>query len=256
MNADQHRKVAVVTGSSSGIGRATAERLAEEGYDLILHGLNDGAGIAEAVAAVRSRGADARYAVGDIRDPSTPAAVIALAEQYYGRLDALVNCAGAGLTKRFTAITAEEWGGIIDMHLGAATTTCRAAYPMLQASRGAVVNVSSLAATVGLPGRVGYGTAKAALEGFTLNLGCEWAPEGIRVNAVAPGTILTPLVSANFDKGLLDEREVLQRTPMNRLGEPSEVAAVVWFLLSNNASYMTGQTLHVDGGWSSWGGWS
>lgn len=138
----------------------------------------------------------------------------------------------------------------------AATASCRAAFPLLEDSGGSIVNISSLAATVALPGRVAYGSAKAAIEGFTLNLACEWAPSAVRVNAIAPGTILTPLVQKNFATGLLDRDAVLDRTPMRRLGEPAEVAAVAAFLLSEDASYMTGQTLHVDGGWSCWGGWS
>ena len=116
--------------------------------------------------------------------------------------------------------------------------------------------ISSIAATAALPGRVGYGTVKAAVEGLTRNLACEWAPDGIRVNAVAPGTILTPLVKRNFETGLLDPDGVLDRTPMHRFGRPEEVASAVSFLVSGASSYITGQTLHVDGGWSCWAGWS
>ncbi len=118
-----------------------------------------------------------------------------------------------------------------------------------------MVNVSSLAAALSLPQRVAYTSAKAAIEGFTRALAAEWAGHGIRVNAVAPGTITTPLVERNFAAGLLDERRVLERTPLGRLGAPREVATVIRFLLSPDASYITGQTLRVDGGWSVWGGW-
>jgi NAD(P)-dependent dehydrogenase (short-subunit alcohol dehydrogenase family) len=116
--------------------------------------------------------------------------------------------------------------------------------------------MSSLAAGTALSGRAGYGAAKAGLEGLTRQLACEWAADGIRVNAIAPGTILTPLVRNNFAKGLLDEAQVLERTPLGRLGEPSEIATVARFLASKDASYITGQTLSVDGGWSIWGGWT
>lgn len=251
-----HRKRAVVTGSSSGIGAAIALRLARDGYDLVLHGFKDTQALSEVTDQVQVAGARAASLTGDIRDPDVPDALVRLAQVELGGLDALVNNAGSGLTKSFMNIEREDWASLLDMHLGAATAACRAAFPLLSQSRGSVVNISSVAASVALPGRVGYGSAKAALEGFTLNVACEWAPDGVRVNAIAPGTILTPLVRHNFDHGLLDHQRVLERTPMRRLGEPEEVASVAAFLLSGDASYITGQTLHVDGGWSCWGGWS
>lgn len=250
------RRRAVVTGSSSGIGRAIAVRLAQDGYDLVLHGLNDGEALREVAGQVESFGTRAVWLAGDIRDPDVPEALIALSVAEFGGLDALVNNAGAGLTRRFVDVDVADWTSILAMHLGAAAAGCRAAFPLLEQSGGSVVNISSLAATVALPGRVAYGSAKAAVEGLTLNLACEWAPSAVRVNAIAPGTILTPLVVKNFATGLLDRDAVLDRTPMRRLGQPAEVAAVAAFLLSADASYMTGQTLHVDGGWSCWGGWS
>lgn len=106
-----------------------------------------------------------------------------------------------------------------------------------------------------MPGRVAYSSAKGSIISFTRALACEWAPEGIRVNAVAPGTIVTPLVERNFALGFLDRDKVLERTPLGRLGQPGEVATCIAFLLSRDASYITGQTIFVDGGWSAWGGW-
>ena len=249
-------RTAIVTGSSSGIGRAVALRLARAGWSLVLHGLNDDDDLHSVEAEVASLGQSATALAGDVLDPAVPEALVELAAEGHGGIDAVVSNAGSGLTKEFTDISASEWTDLLQMHLGAATGLCRAAHPHLKESKGSVVNISSVAASRGLPGRVGYGSAKAAVEGFTLNLACEWAPQGIRVNAVAPGTITTPLVERNFALGLLDREAVLERTPMRRLGDPDEVAAVVVFLVSDDASYMTGQTLHVDGGWSHWGGWS
>lgn len=250
------RKVAVVTGSSSGIGRATARTLAAEGYDLVLHGLLDSEQLAEAQAECEQRQARVVAVAGDMRDERIVEWLIETAETTFGRIDAVVSNAGAGLTKNFLDIGPDDWRDVIALHLGAATALCRGAFKFLQAHGGSVVLMSSVAAGVSLPGRAAYGTAKAAIEGLARNLGCEWARDGVRVNAVAPGTILTPLVEANFSTGLLDPNGVLDRTPMHRFGTPEEVASVVHFLLSDASSYMTGQTLHVDGGWSSWGGWS
>ena len=250
------RRRAVVTGSSSGIGLAIASRLAQDGYDLVMHGLDDGAALADAVGTVESLGAKVAWLTGDVRDPDLPEALVRLAESELGGLDALVNNAGAGLTKPFVDLEREDWASLLAMHLGAVTAACHAAYPLLLQSRGSVVNISSLAAALALPGRVGYGTVKAAVEGLTRNLACEWAADGVRVNAIAPGTIETPLVQRNFEQGLLDREAVLDRTPMRRLGRPSEIASVAAFLMSQDASYLTGQVLRVDGGWSCWGGWS
>lgn len=257
MNTELHpRRRALVTGSSSGIGRAIATRLAQDGYDLVMHGLKDDQALAEAVSTCESLGAKVAWLTGDVRHPETLEELVKVAESTLGGLDALVNNAGSGLTKPFVDLDPEDWTSLVTMHLGAAAVACRAAYPLLKESYGSVVNLSSLAAALALPGRVGYGSAKAAVEALTRNLACEWAVHGVRVNAVAPGTIETPLVEKNFAQGLLDREAVLERTPMRRLGRPSEIAAVAAFLLSSDSSYMTGQTLRVDGGWSCWGGWS
>lgn len=255
MSSKTHRR-AVVTGSSSGIGLAIALRLAEQGYDLVMHSLQDGPELQDAVHSVESLGVTVARLAGDVRDPRVVESLVELADSTLGGMSGLVNNAGSGLTKPFIDIGRDDWNDLLATHLQAATTAARCAHPMLRESQGSVVNISSVAAHLALPGRVGYGTVKAALEGFTRNLASEWAADRIRVNAIAPGTIETPLVAANFERGLLDRDAVLDRTPMRRLGRPSEIATVADFLLSDASSYMTGQTLRVDGGWSCWGGWS
>lgn len=256
MSGGQGRPVAIVTGSSSGIGRACAVELAHSGWNVVVHGLDDDQDLTECEREVRAEGTDCVAVAGNVADPATTEALVAAAVSRFGRLDGVVSNAGAGMTRSFVEIDDAGWHELWAVHLAAAARLLRTAQPLLAVRGGSVVGMSSLAASRALAGRVGYGAVKAGLEGLVRQLAAEWAPTGIRVNAVAPGTIRTPLVERNLARGLLDERGVLGRTPMGRLGAPGEIATVVRFLLSTDASYVTGQALAVDGGWSIFGGWS
>ncbi|MGH3449746.1 MAG: SDR family NAD(P)-dependent oxidoreductase, partial [Haloechinothrix sp.] len=191
-----------------------------------------------------------------LRDPEVPAGLAELATNNFGKLEGLVNNAGAGIAKEFQDLSDADWEDQFNLHVRAPAALCRATSQLLKAARGAVVNISSLAAVLTVPKRVAYGAAKAGVEGLTRTLACEWAKDGVRVNAIAPGTIATPLVDKNLRAGTLDRDRVLERTPMGRFGTPQEIASVASFLLSDDAAYMTGQVLRVDGGWSVWGGWT
>jgi NAD(P)-dependent dehydrogenase (short-subunit alcohol dehydrogenase family) len=247
--------ISIVTGSSSGIGRATAERLARRGQSIVVHGL-DAAETNDAREQLDSAGTVVRSVSGDMADPETIVNLLEAAKSLPGDLTRVVSNAGAGLTADFEQIDDTGWYRLFETHLLAATRLMRAAGPLLVRSGGCAVITSSIAGRVAVPGRVGYGAIKSGLEGLVRGLASEWGPRGVRVNAVSPGTITTPLVQRNFDTGLLDHQGVLERTPLRRFGSPEEVAAVIDFLLSDDATYVTGQTLPVDGGWSSWGGWS
>jgi NAD(P)-dependent dehydrogenase (short-subunit alcohol dehydrogenase family) len=250
------RPTAIVTGSSSGIGRACALELASTGWDLVVHGRTHGEDLAETVALSEALGARTVPVAGDVRENATAEDLVATAISNFGRIDGVINNAGTGLTKRFVDLVDDDWSSLLQMHVMSAARLLRLAHRHLVETGGAVVNMSSLAGNTAIPGRTGYGSVKAGLDGLTMQLAAEWAPEGIRVNSIAPGTILTPLVIRNFERGLLDEQQVLHRTPLGRLGIPSEIATVARFLLTADSSYITGQTLRVDGGWSVWGGWS
>lgn len=244
------RPWALVTGAAAGIGAACAAELADRGYALVVADLPG-----EAADQLNERwaGVDAVPVAADVRTDEGIEALGAAVDRA-GELAALVNNAGTGLTKPVEQIAAAEWDDLFAVHVRAHFRLVARCSSALRAAAGSVVNVSSVAAHVGLPGRTAYGATKAAIEGFTRSLAGEWAPHGVRVNAVAPGTIRTPLVERNFERGLLDPDMVLARTPMGRFGTSAEVAKVVAFLASTDASYVTGQTICVDGGWTSWGG--
>jgi NAD(P)-dependent dehydrogenase (short-subunit alcohol dehydrogenase family) len=230
MNASE-RRVVIVTGAASGIGKATAARLGEAGWTVVGADLNEAAGVVSC----------------DVTSLDSVAAAVAHCVETHGALDAVVNAAGSGRPVRFLEATDEIWSQTLDVNLLGTVRVCREALPHLRrsacAERGIVNFTSQAAKTGGLLIGAPYSAAKAAVLCLTKTLAAELGPDGIRVNAVAPGIVETPFL--DLVPGIRDRGPQL---PLGRIGRPEEVAAVVAFLLSTDAAYLTGEIVDVNGG--------
>ena len=248
-------RTAVVTGGSRGLGRAIAQGLAEAGADLILIGRDE-----EALEAARSElVALGRWVAVVPGDVSTPAGAEAACRQVLNRnrpVDVLINNVGGRRVDLPTEdMPVEQWQQLIDLNLTSALVCCQQLCKgMLARGRGAVVNVTSIAGPLAIKGIRGrhYETAKAALTALTKSLAADWAPRGVRVNAVAPGVFLTAPNRRWFSEKPEFETEFVSHIPMARLGEPDELAPAALFLASDASSYVTGTTVVVDGGYTLW----
>ncbi len=241
-------KRALVTGASRGIGRAVAQRLAADGAAIAVNYHTSEAEATEVVSAITSSGGTAVSIGGDVSDAAQAAATVATAAEALGGLDILVNNAGITRDNLVLRLSEEEWDAVLDVNLkGAFLCTKAALRPMLRQRSGRIINMTSVVAGTGNPGQANYAAAKAGLIGLTKTVAREVASRGITVNAVAPGFISTRMVEAITE----EQRElVLGRIPLARFGTPADVAACVAFLASDDAGYITGQVLGVDGGLS------
>jgi 3-oxoacyl-[acyl-carrier protein] reductase len=235
-------QVAVVTGASRGIGKACALRLAEEGARVVVNYQRSAAAAEAVVAEIVARGGEAFAIQADVADPEGAAALVDAAVSRYGSLQILVNNAGITRDALLLRMKPEDFDAVLAVDLRGPYLVTRAALrPMLKARYGRIVNVASVAGLVGNAGQANYAAAKAGLIGFTKAVAREVADRNITVNAVAPGFIETDMT-----RDLPDSlREMI---PAGRTGSPAEVAAVVAFLASTEAAYITGETVRVDGG--------
>lgn len=240
---------AVVTGGSRGIGRAVAGLLAARGANLVLVGRVASTLSAEAQSLTQRFGAKAAVVAGDVADAQTGERALAMAIERFGRVDILANIAGAFPTALLADTTDEQYAASIAANLTGTFCMCRAVLPtMLRQGRGAIVNMSSMAARFPTPGLSVYSASKAGIEAFTRAIAAEAAPR-VRVNAVSAGPTLTEAVAALVASDTTGAvAAVTKSLPLSRMGAPEEIAEAVLFLASQRASFITGQTLHVNGG--------
>jgi NAD(P)-dependent dehydrogenase (short-subunit alcohol dehydrogenase family) len=234
-------RVVVVTGGARGIGAAIGQVFLDDGALVIAVDLDEPEDPGRGVRSLRADVADWQSIEGAFRQ---------IVDEF-GRVDVLVNNAGIQRLGLIDQIDREDWKRVIDVHLYGTYHCSALALPLMKAvGRGAIVNISSVASSLALPGRGPYSAAKAAILGLTRVMAVEVASIGIRVNAVAPGFTRTAFIEQGMRDGSLDESWMIQEVPLGRLATPREIANVVKFLASDEASYITGQTIYVDGGWT------
>jgi NAD(P)-dependent dehydrogenase (short-subunit alcohol dehydrogenase family) len=243
-------RVVLVTGAASGIGRATAEALAGLGARIVASDIDTEAGAA-AARTLSDGGADVRFVAGDVAEEAATGALVAAAVDAWGRLDAAANCAGVGAGHAEThAYPVDVWDRIVAVNLRGTWLSMRAEIPAILAhgGGGAIVNVSSTLGLRGAPNGSPYSASKHGVIGLTRTAAIEYAQRGIRVNAVCPGAIDTPMMDETFARFPGFREALTGFVPMGRMGAATEVAAAIVWLLSDAASFITGETLTVEGG--------
>jgi len=244
-------RVAVITGAGRGIGLAVARRFAQQGAIIIIADISDERG-ERASEELRAEGLSAHYLPLDVTDPDAVEGVVRRVASEWGRLDVWVNNAGLAEHGPSEALSPASWQRSIGIMLSGAFYGCQSAgRVMLALGRGSIINVASVNGLVAQAGRAAYCAAKAGTIRLTEVLAAEWAGRGVRVNAVAPSVFPTELIVSALQTGAATLDGYVGRTPARRLGELEELTGTFLFLASDAASYITGQTLRVDGGWVS-----
>jgi len=248
-------RVAIVTGGTSGIGAATVREFTGLGVQVMIASIEDEAGVAMVAELCAAHGANAaRFIHADVSDIGQVQAMVEATDQAFGRLDILVNNAGVGTLGETPDLPTEEWHQVIGVNLNAVFYACKFAIPLMRRhGAGAIVNTASISGLAGDYGFTAYNASKGAVINYTRSLALDHARDNIRVNAVCPGLIVTALTSPIL--GMDAVRDGMVSTiPLQRFGQPEEIARVIRFLASDDASFMTGAIVAVDGGLTAWTG--
>ncbi len=238
-------KVAIITGSSRGIGKAAALALAEQGAKVVVNYARSGGAADEVIAEITGNGGEAIALQADVSKADEVDAMVKATLDKFGRIDVLVNNAGITRDTLLLRMKPEDWQAVIDLNLTGVFLCTRAVSKiMLKQRSGRIINISSVAGLMGNPGQANYSAAKAGVIGFTKTIAKELAPRGITANAVAPGFIATDMT-----EDLKNTEDILKYIPLGRYGQPEEVAGLIRFLAADPAAaYITGQVMNVDGG--------
>jgi NAD(P)-dependent dehydrogenase (short-subunit alcohol dehydrogenase family) len=244
-----HGNTALITGASKGLGKAMALALAEAGARLILVSRNLEL-LDQTASAVRQLGTDAAVFQADVTDEQQIARVEKAVREQFGKLHILINNAGINIRKSVTDFTLEEWRQVMDTSLTSSFLMCRAFVPMMTGQGyGRIINLTSIMSHVSIAGRSAYSACKTALLGFTRALALELAPEQITVNGISPGPFATEMNTALMQNPEIN-RQFLSKIPLGRWGKPEEVGQLAVYLCSEDAGFITGTDILIDGGWT------
>jgi NAD(P)-dependent dehydrogenase (short-subunit alcohol dehydrogenase family) len=240
-------KVTVVFGGAGGIGADVATRLAAEGDRIVIADLN------EEAARAHAETIGAAAVACDITNPEQCARAAQTAVDRFGRLDGAVNCAGISKPADSVSLAPADWARMVDIQLNGTFYAAQACAQRMWETGGAIVFITSINAEAAFPRRAAYCASKAGVAMLTKVLAIEWAARRIRVNAVGPSHVATPMTQRNIAAGNISESEICARVPLGRLAQPADVADAVSFLLGAKSAFITGQSLYVDGGWLAYG---
>ncbi len=245
-------KLAAITGGASGIGRAIAETFAAEGAKVLILDVNEQNG-SDTVEAIRSAGGQADFSKTDITDFAAVEKLFNDAAAQHGSFDVLVNSAGIAAVGSIETCSPDEFDRVMNVNVKGTFNTCKAAVGLMKGKKGAIVNLASVASRLGIPDRLAYGTSKGAILTMTYSIATDYVKHGIRCNAIAPARIHTPFVDGFIAKNYPgQEKEMFAKLsatqPIGRMGQPCEIAAAALFLASDDAGFITGTCLDVDGG--------
>ena len=246
-------KVAIITGASKGIGKGIAKRYSHEGAKVVI--TSRSMDLLSTIAdEIRGRGGHALALPVDVRKPESIQEAVDKTVEEYGQLDIMVNNAGISMAHPSENLSPQDWTNAIETDLSGVFYGCQsAAKQMMRQDGGCIINNTSMYGLVAAPLRAAYCASKAGANMLTKVLAIEWADKNIRVNAIAPGYIRTELVQGIIDKGILDVAAVEKRTPKGRMGEVKDLLEIAVYLASDEASFMTGSIVTIDGGWTAYG---